>query len=106
MDEWKPLEKDSNPTSANSPGLKLADSIVGASVFDPIGMPLFFLDRIPMRYLAALFKASRKRIGMGVTAAWDPMADDFHRLLTELVCRSFAQGEYVEQPLIARKRVA
>lgn len=61
MDEWKPLEKDSNPTGANSPGLKLADSIVGASVFDPIGMPLFFLDRIPMRYLAALFKASRKR---------------------------------------------
>jgi len=92
VDEWKPLEKDSNPTSANSPGLKLADSIVGASVFDPIGMPLFFLDRIPMRYLAALFKASRKRIGMGVTAAWDPMADEFHRLLTEIGMSIFRAG--------------
>jgi len=29
---------------------------------------------------------------MGITAAWDPMADEFHRLLTEIGMSIFRAG--------------
>lgn len=60
----------------------LGRGVVGASSFDVTAMPLSCLSLIPVKYLAALSRASRKRRDMIPGGdGWEEVADEFIRLV-------------------------